>query len=119
MRTATTVTQMLLRLCFLALLVLGVLFWTGHAISLEPLHMAIGGIFVLGLWTMAILGFASKAGADLVVMALIGGVIVLALGMTQKALMIGDLHWIVRVVHLLVGLAAMGLAEQIGRRIRA
>ncbi len=119
MRTATTITQMLLRLCFLALLVLGIIFWTGHATNLEPLHMAIGGIFVLGLWVLAILGFASKAGADLVVMALIGGVIVLALGMTQKALMVGNLHWIVRVVHLLVGLAAMGLAEQIGRRIRA
>ena len=119
MRTATTITQMLLRLCFLALLVLGIIFWTGRALDLEPLHMAIGGIFVLGLWTMAILGFASKAGADLAVMALIGGVIVLALGMTQKALMVGDLHWIVRVVHLLVGLAAMGLAEQIGRRVKA
>ncbi len=119
MRTATTITQMLLRLCFLALLVLGILFWTGRAIGLEPLHMAIGGIFVLGLWTMAILGFASKAGADLVVMALFGGVIVLALGMAQKALMVGDLHWIVRVVHLLVGLAAMGPAEQLARRIKA
>ena len=31
----------------------------------------------------------------------------------------GDLHWIVQVVHLGFGLAALGLAEVLGRHIRA
>jgi hypothetical protein len=31
----------------------------------------------------------------------------------------GDLHWIVQVVHLAFGLAAMGFAEALTRRIRA
>lgn len=119
MRTATLVTQMLLRICFLALIVLGVLFWTGHATGLVALHMSVGGIFVLLMWVMALLGFRARAGADLVLMTLVGGFIVLGLGMTQTRLMVGDAHWIVRVVHLLVGLAAIALTERIGARIRA
>lgn len=118
MRTATIVTQMLLRLCFLVLLVLGILVWTGHAKNLVNLHMAIGSIFVLGLWLLALLGANAKVGVGLVVNAAIGGFIVLGLGMTQRAVMTGDMHWLVRVVHLLVGVAALGISEQIGARIK-
>ncbi|HVA58330.1 MAG: hypothetical protein WBQ26_10275 [Gemmatimonadaceae bacterium] len=118
MRTATIVTQMLIRLCFLVLLVLGVLFWTGHAVQLVSLHMAIGGIFVLGLWFLAALGARAKVGMGLVANAAVGGFIVLGLGMTQTTVMVGDMHWLVRVVHLLVGTAAIGISEQIGARIR-
>jgi hypothetical protein len=118
MRTATLVTQIVLRLCFLTLLVLGIIFWTGHALTLINVHMAVGGIFVLAMWVMCILGAKAKVGGGLVGMTAVGGIIVLALGMTQMTLMVGSMHWIVRVLHLLVGLAAMGLAEQIGRRIK-
>lgn len=118
MRTTAIVTQMLLRACFLVLLVLGVLFWTGHALSLINLHMAIGTIFVIALWVMAALGARARVGTGLVVNAVIGGVIVLGLGMTQSAIMPGGTHWIVRVVHLLVGMAAIGIGEQISARIK-
>ncbi len=118
MRTTAIVTQMLLRLCFLALIVLGTLFWTGHHLSLVNLHMAIGGLFVIGLWVMAFLGGKAGVGMGLVANAAVGGFIVLGLGMTQTAIMPGGLHWLVRVVHLLVGLAALGISEQIGARIK-
>lgn len=119
MRTATTITQIVLRICFLVLLVLGICFWTGHLAGYVGLHMAAGGIFVLAMWTMAILGARARVGGALVANTAIGGLIVLALGMTQTQLMVSDMHWIVRVLHLLVGLAAMGIAEQVGRRIKA
>jgi len=38
---------------------------------------------------------------------------VLALGMTQQRILIGDLHWIIRVLHLVVGIAAMPIAERL------
>jgi hypothetical protein len=31
----------------------------------------------------------------------------------------GSAHWVIRLLHLLVGLAAMGLGERLGERIRA
>lgn len=118
MRLTAKIVQILIRLCFLILLGLGVLFWTGHALDLVNLHMLVGTILVLGLWVMAILGARARAGWGLVAMAAIGGLVVLGLGMAQAQLVQGDLHWTVRVTHLLVGLAAIGLAEQLAVRIR-
>jgi len=118
MRTLTIAVQMLVRLCFLVLLVLGVLFWTGHYTTLVSLHMAVGGIFVLGLWTLTILGARARVGGALVATAAVGGLVVLGLGMAQTQMMVGSMHWVVRVLHLLVGLAAIGLTEQIGARIK-
>ena len=38
---------------------------------------------------------------------------VAALGMTQQRLLPGDLHWIIRVLHLVVGVASMPLAAML------
>ena len=40
----------------------------------------------------------------------------LFLGLTQALLLNGSAHWIVQVLHLLVGLGAIGLAEMLTRR---
>jgi hypothetical protein len=44
------------------------------------------------------------------VFALLWGVIVVAVGVTQQQLLPGDLHWIVQLLHLAIGLAAMPIA---------
>jgi hypothetical protein len=36
--------------------------------------------------------------------------------MTQAAVLPGDLHWLVQVLHLLVGLGAIGQAESLATR---
>ncbi len=41
-----------------------------------------------------------------------------ALGMTQDRLLVGDAHWVIQVLHLLVGLGGMGLAGALAARIR-
>jgi hypothetical protein len=41
------------------------------------------------------------------------GLLVAGVGMTQQGLLPGDLHWIVRVMHLVIGLAAMPIAERL------
>jgi hypothetical protein len=116
--TAATVAQMLVRLCGLVLIVLGVLFWTGHALTLVPLHMLVGFILVLALWTLAAL--AARAGVNVgqVALAAVWGLVVPVLGLTQGSLLTGDAHWLVRVLHLLVGVAAIGQAEALAGAIR-
>src|SRR5919201_5819021 len=117
MLMATTVARVLVRIAGVLQLGLGLLFWTGNVLTLIPLHMLVGSVIVLLLWTLA--GLAARAGAHagLVLLALAWGVVVPVLGMTQTALLPGPLHWLVQVMHLLVGLVALALAETLARRI--
>jgi hypothetical protein len=118
MKTATTVAQMLVRATGVLLIILGVLFWTGHALGLISIHMLLGLILVLSLWALA--AFAARAGvsAGFVVFAIVWGIIVLALGMTQTRLLPGSAHWVIQVLHLLVGLAAMGIGDSLATRAK-
>ena len=50
--------------------------------------------------------------------AIIWGVLVIALGMTQMQILPGQFHWIVQVVHLGFGLVAIEFAELMARHIR-
>jgi hypothetical protein len=119
MRTAATVAQWIIRLCGLALVTLGVLFWTGNALPLIPLHMLIGIVLVLTLWTLAALAASAGAPPAQVAVAAVWGLVVPALGLTQDQILTGDpQHHLIRLLHLVVGLVAIGMAEGLGRAIR-
>ncbi len=118
MKTATTVAQMLVRICGLLLIALGILFWTGNALTLIPVHMLLGVILVLSLWTLAGIAAASGVTPGFVVVAFLWGLLVPVLGITQDGILTGGLHWLIQVLHLLVGLAAIGQAEGLAARIR-
>jgi hypothetical protein len=118
MKTATTIALMLLRLAGSIAIVLGLLFWTGNFLQLSPIHMLAGIVVVLSLWTLA--GLAARAGVPigLVALAIVWGLIVPILGMTQTQLLPGSAHWVIRVLHLLLGLGAMGQGEGLAARIK-
>lgn len=118
MKTTATVLQILVRIIGTILIILGVVFWTGNATTLIPLHMLLGITLVLLLWALAILGAIAGVNLGLVAVALIWGLIVPILGLTQERLLPGSMHWIIQVVHLLVGLGAIGLADNLARLIK-
>ncbi len=118
MRTAAMAAQMLVRLLGIVLIVLGVCFWLGYARGLVSLHMALGGILVLALWVLAGVGARARVGTGLVIAAALWGAIVLVVGMGQRGWLPGAAHRMVQVLHLIVGIAAMGLAETIGGRVK-
>jgi hypothetical protein len=68
-------------------------------------------VLVVGVWVQAALALRAGVHFGLPVLALAWGVLVIALGVTQDTLLPGDLHWMIRVLHLLVGLALVGQAE--------
>src|SRR5215831_8605278 len=102
MRTAATVFQMLVRLCGLILIVLGILFWTGNTLELVPVHMLLGLILVISLWALAFLAARAGAPPAQVIAAVVWGLVVPVLGVTQDQLVPGDAHVLIRILHLLV-----------------
>jgi hypothetical protein len=118
MRTATTIIQIVIRVLGLILIVLGLLFWTGNALTFIGLHMLIGMTLVLLIWALAIMAARSGAGLGLMTLGLVWGLIVVALGMTQTRLLPGDFHWVIKALHLLVGIAALGIAERLADAIK-
>lgn len=99
------------------MIVLGLLFWTGNAFALLPLHMLLGVTLVLMLWIIAVMALVARVNPTLAVVALIWGLIVPVLGITQFQLLPGSLHWIIQALHLLVGLTAIALANILARQI--
>lgn len=118
MKTTATVLQVLVRIVGPILIILGVLFWTGNATTLIPLHMLLGITLVLLLWILAILGAIAGVSLGLVAVALVWGLIVPILGLSQFQLLPGSMHWVIQVLHLLVGLGAIGLADNLARLIK-
>jgi hypothetical protein len=119
MRTTVVILQWIVRLCFVGLLILGITFWTGHAFDLVPLHMSLGIALVVGLWITAILGFAARVPIGQSLVAIVWGFVVIGLGMSQMRLLPGSSHWVIQVLHLLVGMTAIGMNEGLVRAIKA
>ena len=118
MKTAATVLQILVRVAGLTQIVLGVLFWTGNALTLIPVHMLIGSALVLLLWSLAGMSLWAGVNRGRAALAFVWGLVVVALGMAQNQILPGSAHWVIQVVHLLVGLAAIGIAEGLAAGIK-
>lgn len=119
MKIATTTVQWIIRITGLLQLVLGILVWTGTFGYLIRYHILDGLLFVAALVVMAVLAAAGRVQPGLVALALVWAVAVVALGLTQQQLLPGSAHWLIQVVHLLLGLGAIGLGENLARRILA
>jgi len=117
MQPATTVARSILGFCGLVQILLGLLVWTGRARGLIPLHLLVGVVLVLALWTLAALAARAGAAPGLVAFAALWGLLLPALGLTQTRLLPGDGHWLIQLLHLVVGLAAIGLGERLATRI--
>jgi hypothetical protein len=113
--TAFSAARMTVRVVGLILLVLGLVVWTGSFDGLVPVHLLLGIVLVLALWSVA--GLAIQAGARPVLpaVAFAWGLLAAAFGLTQAQILPDDsLHVGIQVAHLVVGLVAIGLAEALG-----
>src|SRR6476620_7102047 len=119
MRATAAISLWIVRVAGTLQLVLGALFWTGHAYSFLPLHIISGIVIVLTLWTVAVLALVARTRRGLALFGLVWGLALPAFGMQQASILAGSMHWIIRVLHLLMGLAAMALAGLLGQMILA
>ena len=113
------IASIVLRVSGALAVILGILFWSGNALNLLPIHMLLGLLVVLSLWIVGI-GQAFSRGGNwpLAIGALLLGLLVIVVGMTQSSLMVGTFHWVIQVVHLLLGILAVGIGQIAAARWR-
>jgi hypothetical protein len=116
-KSIAVVAQWTARLTGATQLVLGIAIWTGLAVSLILLHISIGLLLLASLWALTGLGLGRVAGWRLA-LAAAWGLLMVMLGLSQANLLVGPAHWLVQVLHLVVGLAAVAQAETLARGIR-
>lgn len=104
---------MLVRVAGLAALVLGAAYWAGLAVPLH-VHMALGGLVVVGLWGLA--WTARRHCPPGAVVALLWGVLLPMLGMAQLVATVAT-GWVMA-AHVVAGVAAIGGAEWLRRIVR-
>jgi hypothetical protein len=113
------IASIVLRLCGALALILGLLFWSGNALNLIPIHMLLGILVVLSLWIVGVGQAFSNGGSwSLAGGALLLGLLVIVVGMTQTSLMVGSFHWVIEVVHLLLGVLAVAIGQIVAGRAR-
>jgi hypothetical protein len=117
--TAMTVLQWAIRVIGALQLVVGLGIWTGVLAVAVPFHIANGLLFVLLVELQGTIGLASGAPRGPAAATLFWGLAVLAVGLTQTAILQGDWHWIVRVAHLAIGISAIAIAERLARAARS
>jgi len=100
-------------------LILGLLFWTNSALSLIQMHMLLGLLAVGALWVIGIGQAFSQGGSRLIAgCALVVGAAMIVLGWTQSSLMVGAFHWVIQVIHLVLGLLVIGMGHMGAARYR-
>lgn len=118
MKLAVMVLQNAIRLIGLVLIVLGFLFWARQGYSFIPLHMWLGVTEVVLLWTLALLALQARVTLGLVITGFLWGLLTVAFGWNMGSLLPGRAHEVIRVLHFLIGLGAIGLAESLAARTK-
>ncbi len=100
-------------------LILGLLIWTNSAPNLIQMHMLLGLLAVGALWVIGIGQAFCKGGSWLIATcALVVGATMIILGMNQSALMLGSFHWVIQMIHLILGLLVIGMGHMGAARYR-
>jgi hypothetical protein len=113
------ITSIVLSAAGLIALILGLLFWAGAALNLISMHMLVGLLAVAALWVIGIAQAFVKGGNWLIAAcAVIVGALTVVFGLYQSSMMVGSFHWIIQVVHLILGVLTIGLGHMGAARYR-
>jgi len=114
----TRVIQIILGIAGLGALTLGLLFWIAN-IELISIHMLFGLIVALTLLVMSIMAVSTRGMRIWGVVGIVYALIVPVFGLTQSGILVGNLHWLVQTLHMLVGIGALVLGGVMSVRYAA
>ncbi|GHO72818.1 hypothetical protein KSD_05890 [Ktedonobacter sp. SOSP1-85] len=109
--------QIIVGIAGLCTLVLGLLIWIAN-IDLTDIHMLFGLFVTLGLLVMSIIALTARGLRIWGMVGIVYAIILLIFGGLQFNLLVGNLHWLIQVLHLLVGIGAIVLTGAFGARYR-
>ena len=117
---AASILQICVRGLGTLMLLLGLGVWTGNFDILVPIHILLGLLLVIALFALAYR--AARAGVSiwLVILAVVWTLVMLVIGLTQENTFPdpSTFRWVIQVIHLLIGVGAIGMAEMLGSRIK-
>lgn len=100
-------------------LILGFMLWTGSTAPLQT-HILTGFVMTITLLLIGMMGFFSRIKPVLSSIAIAWAILLPFIGFAQTKWMVGAGHMLIRIIHLLIGLCAMGIVDACaGRIIRA
>ncbi|GCE27163.1 hypothetical protein KDA_26470 [Dictyobacter alpinus] len=113
---------MALRICVVLALIVGILLWANLIPDgIVMIHMLLGLLAMIALWLLAF-GIATAAkgrNMGLAIGAFVLGLLLPIVGLGQLSwLSLGSSHIVIQIIHLLIGLGAIGVGEMIAARYK-
>jgi hypothetical protein len=109
--------QIIVGIAGLCALVLGLFIWIAN-IDLTDIHMLFGLLVTLGLLVMSIIALTASRQRIWGLVGIVYAVILLIFGEAQSNILVGNLHWLIQVLHTLIGIGAIVLTGALGARYR-
>jgi hypothetical protein len=111
LRNATAIALWTARGAAVVLLALGVYIWTSGADQLITVHVVVGVLLVLSLWTIAAIAASSGVSGVVVGVAVAWSFVAVLLGLTQDGLVTGEWHWTIQALHLVIAMAMVAWCQ--------
>lgn len=116
MTSIITALRWVARLDGIAALILGILLWTGSAGSLKS-HILTGFVMTITLLLIGLMGFFSRIKPVLPIIAIAWAILLPYIGFAQLKLFPGAGHVVIQIIHLIIGICAIGLVEATAAKI--
>lgn len=125
---AVAIISMTVRIPFMITVLLGLLLWIAQIpflypflniltqINLTGIHILLGLVGSIALLVLGTIAIFAKGARLFGVGSILYTLLMVAFGMTQSSILVGNLHWLVQLAHLLIGIGAMYLARETGKR---
>lgn len=97
-------------------LILGIILWTGSPGPLR-IHILTGFIMSITLLLIGLVGFFASIKPTLPIIATGWAVLLPYIGFAQFKLLPGSGHIVIQVIHLLIGICAIGIVEALAAKI--
>ncbi len=109
--------QIIVGIAGLCALVLGLFIWIANS-DLTDIHILFGLLVTLGLLVMSIIALTARGLRIWGMVGIVYAIIVLIFGISLSTVLVGNLHWLIQTLHLLVGIGAIVLTGTLGARYR-
>jgi hypothetical protein len=106
-----------IRIAGLCALLLGMSYWLGPGIAPLSVHMTLGGIVALVLAILAVSALFARVRIPAAIAALLWAAVTVLVGTMQDWWVGAGSHLVIEVIHPVLGIGAIGLAEMLGAAI--